>query len=162
MKNYDLTELNILVLEKHSLIRKLLYGVFQEFGVATIQNTQYPDVAWEMLQSIPADIILSDWTHDLDGLQFLTRVRRAPDTPDPYVPVIICTANTEMKEVCEARDRGMTEFLAKPVSASLIYSRIARVIENNRAFIRISDFMGPDRRRMNMPGFTSVERRRAA
>ncbi len=162
MKSYDITNVNFLILEKHLLVRKLMYGIFRAFGVATVQSTPYPDVAWDMFKSVPTDIILADWTHDLDGMEFLTRVRQDPNTPDPYVPVIVVTANTELENICEARDKGMTEFLAKPVSAHLIYSRIVKVIENNRSFIRISDFFGPDRRRKNTPGHTTVERREGA
>ena len=46
-----------------------------------------------------------------------------------------------------ARDSGVNEYLAKPVSARSIYSRICSLVENERPFIRCRDFFGPDRRR---------------
>jgi len=144
---YDITKLNILVLEKHVLVRKLLTEVFTEFGVPNVQSTADPAVAWNMFADFPTDIILSDWTHGLDGMAFLRRVRRAPNTPNPFIPIIVVTANTEIHHVCEARDTGMTEFLAKPVSARLLYSRIVSILEHNRPFVRASHFFGPDRRR---------------
>ena len=58
MQAYDLSELSILVLEKHLLIRKLLTDVFNEFGVPTTQSTSDPEIAWEMLTNFPPDIIL--------------------------------------------------------------------------------------------------------
>ena len=124
MQAYDLTGLSILVLEKHLLIRKLLTDVFSEFGVPTVQSTQDPDVAWNMFLHFPVDIILSDWTEGLDGMAFLTSVRQDPDSPNAFIPVVVCTANTELRHICTARDAGMTEFLAKPVSAVAIYARI--------------------------------------
>ena len=159
MQSYNLEKLSILVLEKHLLVRKLLTDVFREFGVPTVQSTSDPDVAWDMFRKFPVDLILSDWTHDLDGMGFLKKVRQDTDTPNPFVPVIVCTANTEFQQVCFARDMGMTEFLAKPVSAMAIYSRICAVIESNRCFIRIHDFFGPDRRRHQVEAFGGEERR---
>ncbi len=46
-----------------------------------------------------------------------------------------------------ALDAGMHDFLAKPISAILIYSRICRVFERDRDFIRRRSFFGADRRR---------------
>ncbi|NQV85211.1 MAG: response regulator [Rhodospirillales bacterium] len=160
MQAYDLRGLGILVLEKHLLIRKLLTDVFSEFGVPTVQSTPDPDVAWTMFCNFPVDIILCDWTEGLDGMEFLTRVRQDPESTNPFVPVVICTANTELRHVCTARDTGMTEYLAKPVSALTIYGRICALVENNRPFIRVSDFFGPDRRRHQMDRNSGGDRRR--
>ncbi len=160
MQAYDLSELSILVLEKHLLIRKLLTDVFSEFGVPTVQSTSDPDIAWEMLTSLPPDIILCDWAHGLNGMKFLSRVRQDLDSPNPFVPVVVCTANTELHHICTARDTGMTEYLAKPVSARTIYSRICALVENHRPFIRISEFFGPDRRRHMTDDFSGENRRK--
>lgn len=162
MRSYNLEHLSILVLEKHLLVRKLLTDVFSEFGVPTVQSTPDPDVAWQIFKQFSIDLILSDWTHDLDGMGFLRRVRQDPESADPFVSVIVCTANTEYRHVCFARDVGMTEYLAKPVSAKTIYSRICSVIENQRPFIRAADFFGPDRRRHRDDLFGGIDRRQRA
>ncbi len=54
MQAYDLTQLSILVLEKHLLIRKLLTDVFSEFGVPTVQSTGDPQIAWDMFRRSPS------------------------------------------------------------------------------------------------------------
>ena len=159
MESYNLKQLSILVLEKHLLVRKLLTDVFSEFGVLTVQSTPDPEVAWKMFVQFNIDLILSDWTHDLDGMAFLRQVRQDPQSSDPFVPVIVCTANTEYRHVCFARDMGMTEYLAKPVSAKTIYSRICSVVENQRPFIRCPSFFGPDRRRHRDNLYGGLERR---
>jgi two-component system, chemotaxis family, chemotaxis protein CheY len=147
MKSYDISKLNILVLEKHVLVRKLLTEVFKEFGVPTVHSTADPEMAWQIFDSTQIDIILSDWSQDLDGVEFLNRVRNDHSSTNPYAPFIVVTAHSDAGNICLARDMGMTEFLAKPVSPQMIYSRIVSVIENQRPFIRMSDFFGPDRRR---------------
>ena len=62
---------------------------------------------------------------------------------NPFIPIIVVTANTEVRYIMTARDAGMTEFLAKPISASMIYSRICSIIEWQRLFIRCQDFFWP-------------------
>ena len=161
MQSYNLSKINVLILDSNSLIRRLMSAVFQEFGVSKGRSTGDPDAAFEMFQSNTPDLIISDWSPDLDGLEFIKRIRSNPDSPDPFVPIIVCTGNTEKHHVCTARDAGITEFLAKPVSAKSIYSRIVAVIENHRKFIRYRDYFGPDRRR-HKETFVRVERRKAA
>ena len=117
---YDITALRILVLEKHLLIRDMLTQVFNKFGVPTVQSTADPDIAFEMFSQFPFDVILSDWCADLDGIAFLQRVRDNSASSNPFIPVIIITANAEIHHICMARDTGMTEYLAKPVSATMI------------------------------------------
>jgi len=160
MKSYDISELNILVLEQHVLVRKLLTEVFKEFGVPTVHSTASPQMAWQIFQTMPIDIIFGDWSHDLNGMSFLHRVRNDYSSPNPYVSFIVVTARSGIENVCRARDSGMTEFLAKPVSPKMIYSRIVRAIENTRPFIRVSDFFGPDRRRKSIRIAPENDRRR--
>jgi len=46
-----------------------------------------------------------------------------------------------------ARDIGITEILAKPVTAKAVYERIISIIQNPRPFVRAKSYFGPDRRR---------------
>ena len=73
-------------------------------------------------------------------------IRKEKQSKNPFVPIIVLTANTEVRHILTARDAGMTEFLAKPISAGLIYARICLIIERQRLFIRCNGFFGPDRR----------------
>ncbi|MBL6947397.1 MAG: response regulator [Rhodospirillales bacterium] len=157
MQSYNLSEINVLILESNSLIRRLMTNVFREFGVSKGRSTDNADKAYELFAATEADIIISDWAPELDGISFIERVRNDPDSPNPYVPIIVCSGNTERRQVLAARDAGMSEYLAKPVSPKSIYSRICSVVENERVFVRNGKFFGPDRRRRDVP--VEVDRR---
>lgn len=131
-------------------MRRLLHDVLIQLGVELTYETDNFDDAFEMFKEHENDLILTSWSPGLDALKFLYVVRRGMETPNPYVPVIVLTAHTEAKHVHMARDAGMTEFLAKPVSAKLLYSRIRSIIEKNRIFVRSNKFFGPDRRRRRL------------
>ena len=94
----------------------------------------------------------------LDGIDFTPMVRTAPDSPNPFVPIIMLTAHPSMERVTQARDSGVNEFLAKPVTAKDLCSRIATVIESPRQFVRASEYFGPDHRR-SAKEFMGMDRR---
>ena len=70
------------------------------------------------------------------------------------------TGHTEKARVTAARDAGITEFLAKPISAKALYHRIVNVVANPRPFIKTKTYFGPDRRRNVNPNYIGPERRK--
>ncbi|MGB0669856.1 MAG: response regulator [Rhodospirillales bacterium] len=162
LKSYDISRLNVLVIERNPLIRRILRETFSAFGVPNLYVTDCTEEGWDLFIDFEPDLVLTDWNHDLDGMRLLSKLRHDPESVDPYCPVIVVTANTEMHHVLTARDRGMTEYLAKPVAPQTLYDRIVAVIENERPFIRCSDFFGPDRRRRKRAiHYRGAERRSA-
>jgi DNA-binding response OmpR family regulator len=69
------------------------------------------------------------------------------------------TGHSEKRRVMIARDAGVTEFLAKPISAKGLYQRILNVVANPRPFIKTKNYFGPDRRRNTNAAYIGVERR---
>jgi hypothetical protein len=59
-----------------------------------------------------------------------------------------------------ARDAGVTEFLAKPISANALYQRVLNIVANPRPFIKTKTYFGPDRRRNVNPNYNGPERRK--
>ena len=63
------------------------------------------------------------------------------------------------RRVTLARDAGVTEFLAKPISAKGLYQRVLNVVANPRPFIKTKNYFGPDRRRNTATTYIGEERR---
>jgi two-component system, chemotaxis family, chemotaxis protein CheY len=70
------------------------------------------------------------------------------------------TGHSERKRVMDARDAGITEFLAKSISAKALHERIVNVVANPRAFIKTGTSFGPDRRRGVSASYSGPERRK--
>jgi two-component system chemotaxis response regulator CheY len=70
------------------------------------------------------------------------------------------TGHTERTRVMKARDAGITEFLAKPISAKGLYQRVFSVVAHPRPFIRTACYFGPERRRTANAKYVGPERRR--
>lgn len=158
-KSYDLKNVTMLVIEKHPLMRQLMKEVLAELGVGTVLETSDTTKALLFFQDHTVDIIVSDWCPSLDTLGFIRAVRNQKTSPNPFVPVIVVTAFTEVGHMRQAQDAGMTEFLARPVSARLVYGRICSLIEKDRTFVNAGDFFGPDRRGLSIKPYQGAERR---
>jgi two-component system, chemotaxis family, chemotaxis protein CheY len=70
------------------------------------------------------------------------------------------TGHTEKYRVEAARDAGVTEFLAKPITAHNLFARIAEIVERPRAFVRCDTYFGPDRRRHQIDDYAGPWRRK--
>lgn len=161
MSEYNLERLNFLIVDDNKHMRALLKSILHALGVKNCLEATDGADAFKELRHYPADIIICDWNMSpLDGMDFVRLVRTGKDSPNPFVPIIMLTGHTEMNRVMEARDAGVHEFLAKPISAQSIYARIRAIIERPRPFIRTGMYFGPDRRRRQNPNYKGRERRK--
>ena len=152
--------LKILIVEDNHHMRALLRGLLASVGVREISEANSGVTALEALREKKCDLILSDLAmKPMDGLEFSRNVRTAAGSPNPFVPIIMITGHTERHHVEEARDAGNTEFLAKPITAHSLFSRIAEIVERPRAFVRTGAYFGPDRRRKPTENYAGPGRR---
>lgn len=160
MKTYSLDAVSVLVVEDNRFMRSILVNVIKGLGVTHVLEAREGNEALEEMRNTPVDIIVMDWELDgMDGSKLLQTVRSGKRGLNPLTPVIVVSANTIARNVLQARDTGMTEFLAKPVSAAAIYARIVSIIEHPRRFVRTGSYFGPDRRRRFDPGYRGPKRR---
>ncbi len=159
--DYNIERLNFLVVDDNKHMCVLIKTILSAFGVRNVLEAGDGADAFKVLKHFPADIIICDWVmQPLDGLDFVRLVRTGKDSPNPYVPVIMLTGHTEMHRVMEAREAGVSEFLAKPVSPKKLYARIRSIIEHQRNFIKSKSYFGPDRRRQDLASYKGGERRK--
>lgn len=118
MSDYNLSRLNFLIVDDNKHMRALVKSILHALGVKNVLEASDGADAFKELRHFPADVIICDWNMSpLDGLDFVRMVRTGSDSPNPFVPIIMLTGHTEMNRVMEARDSGVHEFLAKPISA---------------------------------------------
>ena len=75
------------------------------------------------------------------------------------MPVIMLTACVERSRMERARDAGIAEFCAKPVTATELYRKGVAVIDAPRSFVGMDGYFGPDRRRRPDDDYPGAERR---
>ena len=160
MSGYRFDRLKILVVDDNAHMRKLVVTILQAFGTVQIYEAANGEQAWAMLRDANPDVIVLDWVMEgMSGLDFATQVRTSPQTPNPFVPIIMLTGHTAIDHVRQARDAGVNEFMAKPVSVKAILTRLISVIEHPRPYVRTRSYFGPCRRRRTHDEYRGPERR---
>lgn len=153
---YDFSKLKVLVVEDNQYMRSLLKELLRSVGMRADSLCQAGDgaEALEQLKSFPADLVITDWQMaPMDGLTFTRKVRTDENSPNPFIPIILCTGHTELHKVEIARDSGVNEILGKPIDARTLYARIRSIVENPRPFTKSDEYVGPDRRRRSDADF---------
>lgn len=160
MSGYRFDRLKILVVDDNAHMRKLVVTILQAFGVIQIYEAESGERAWTILRESNPDVLVLDWMMEgMSGIDLVKMIRTDPQTPNPFVPVIMLTGHTHIDRVRQARDAGINEFIAKPVSVKTMMSRLLSVIENPRPFVRTKGYFGPCRRRRGDIEYRGPERR---
>ena len=157
---YNFERISLLIADPSKYMRSLFVGLARSYGFRSIFEAADGETALSQMRERHIDIVLVDGPMmPMDGYEFTKHIRTSPETPNPFLPVIMVSAHTELGQVKRARDIGVTEFLAKPISAKTLLVRFCSVIDNQRAFVRSQKFVGPDRRRHADQAFQGQERR---
>ena len=76
-----------------------------------VQAADSGELAVAMMRKQPPDILLTDLRMDgMSGLELTQKIRTAPDSPNPFVPIVMLTGHTTPERVHAAR--------SSPTSAS--------------------------------------------
>jgi DNA-binding response OmpR family regulator len=158
--DYDLSKVRVLIVDDHEPMRQILTAMLKALGIRDIGCAEDGREAVKLLAKIENDLIITDLGLPfVDGFELTQSIRSGEAGGDPFVPIIMLSGDASRENIFKARDAGISEFLAKPVSARDLYMRIRRIIEHPRLFIRARHFFGPDRRRRALE-FDSPERRK--
>lgn len=169
MATYNFNRLSVLVVEDNKFMRALLCTILRafEFGrILTAENGRdaqgligFSASSAELGGGLAIDIVMSDWMMpQLSGLELLRWVRGHEEESIRFLPFVMVTGYSERERVEEARDAGVTEFLAKPLSVQEVAAKLLNVIDRPRPFVTCDTYFGPDRRRRNEP-FDGPDRR---
>ena len=157
---YNFQRISLLIADPSKYMRSLLVGLARSFGFRTIYESADGQTALTLMREHHVDIVIVDGPMaPMDGFEFTRLIRTSPESPNPFLPVIMVSAHTEVGQVKRSRDAGVTEFLAKPISAKTLLVRLCSVTDHQRAFVRSAKFVGPDRRRHGDKEYKEPERR---
>lgn len=160
MSGYRFDRMKVLVVDDNVHMRKLVTTILQAFGVIQIYEAENGERAWSILREANPDVVVLDWVMEgMSGIELMRMIRTNPQSANPFVPVIMLTGHTSIEHVNKARDSGINEFIAKPVSVKTMMQRLVAVIEHPRPYVRTSVYFGPCRRRRGDGDYRGPERR---
>ena len=166
MADYNFRAFRILVVDDSASIRQLIHSTLDIIGVGHVEVAAHGGEAVEIIKKSAKplsnrlmqpggssfDIVMTNMDMPtVDGMMLLRWIRRHEESPDRFMPVIMVSSYADPAKVRDARDAGVTEFVAKPFTISSICSRLINAIERPRQFVQTSGYFGPDRRRRSLP-----------
>ena len=152
---------SLLIIDDNAYMRTSLNALARACGVSYVEEAANGADAFERLRHRRFDCAMVDLNMDpINGIEFLKLLRRGKDSPDRYLATIVISGYSERSRILEARDAGADEFLRKPVTAAAVMARLRAVVQNRRPFIETRTFFGPDRRRVQTPGYRGPWRRK--
>lgn len=129
-KILQLKEMRALVVDDSAFMCKLVTALMKTLGFGNVMHCRDGSEALFTLKGFRADVIVTDWAmKPVDGLQFVRSYMAEHEPGEAHTPFIMLTANTEREHIIEARDAGISDIIAKPVTPELVYKRVLRVLK---------------------------------
>jgi two-component system, chemotaxis family, chemotaxis protein CheY len=154
-----LSLLRLLVVDDNTQMRTIMVTVLGSVGIIDVHQAPDGMVGLAKLAELNFDCIYADFEMPrMNGLEFVETVRRT-DSTHRFTPIIMLTGYSDYAHLSLARDKGVTEFLRKPVTARDILLRLEAVIMRPRPFVNSDAYFGPDRRRNRPTAYFGPKRR---
>jgi two-component system KDP operon response regulator KdpE len=115
--------LRILVVDDEKSIRSLLRASLSAYGYAVFEAVNGKEALAESVGVHPDAIILDLGLPDMDGREFIARIRKRTKTP-----IIILSVRDDPLEKIAALDAGADDYLSKPFSVGELLARLKAVM----------------------------------
>lgn len=169
-ENLGQDRLSILVIEDNDYMLDVFVNALKRMGFTRVQRARGGKEAVDYLRSTTksfqgaeqVDIVISDLVMSpISGQHVLHWLRDDKASPNRFMPFILISGAADRVNVEAAREKGVSEFMAKPFSVENVYKVLQRLIDNPRQYVTTHSYFGPDRRRSKAGPPMGDERRRA-
>lgn len=170
-KNQGQDRISIMVVEDNEYMLDILLNSLRRMGFTRLQKCKNGKEAVDYLKLTskgfsaavePTDIVITDLIMSpVSGINLLQWLRDDKQSPNRFMPVIMLSGAADRANVEESRERGVTDFMAKPFSVENIYKVLQRIIDNPRQYVTTQTYFGPCRRRSKSGPPKNMERRKA-
>ena len=117
----------ILVVDDSCIMRDIVKDIFSSLNIPCwYLDAENGKEALQLLETNKVDLILLDWNMpEMDGMEFLTKIRVMPDYKDK--PVIMVTSEAAKYNIVEALENGATDYIVKPVNEKEFMEKISEI-----------------------------------
>ena len=154
--NVNFRELKVLIVDDSRTARQIVKKVLDAISVNQVEMAEDGADAMAMLRTFPADIVLCDLhMAPLDGIEFTRLLRRAADSPNPCLPVLMLTADATERQLKNAFVAGVNDFMSKPVEMAALRRKLHALFSSPLVFVRDGRYLKPLRAGRHPEGATT-------
>lgn len=159
---FALEKSRILVVDDNPTSLEMISQIMVGFRVLKLKPCRSAEEARSLVTAERFDLILIDFQMpDEDGPSLVRYIRSEPKQPNYTAPILMLNSTTSLNTISRARDAGANMVVKKPIAPAILLERIKWIARNNRDFVSVGTYCGPDRRFRNVPRNPGAEERRA-
>lgn len=126
MLNLDDKNVHIVLVDDEQAELDAYRFLLASMGVRNVTQVQDSRIVLEVLEQIPSSVVFLDLNMPgMSGQEVLAAIKEKL----PQVPVIICTANSEIETAVECLKLGAHDYLVKPISLNSFGSALRNALE---------------------------------
>ncbi|HEY5649204.1 MAG TPA: response regulator, partial [Nitrospiria bacterium] len=103
---------NILIVDDEASILSTLSGVLKDEGYEVTTASNGSEGLEQIERCSPSLVLLDIWMQDMDGIETLTRIKKAY----PSLPVVMMSGHGTIETAVKATKIGAYDFIEKPLS----------------------------------------------
>jgi adenylate cyclase len=116
----------ILIVDDNETNRDILITRLELHGYDLKQAADGEEALAVAREHLPDLILLDVMMPKLDGIEVCKRLRG--DASLPFIPIILCTAKADSKDVVAGLEAGADEYLTKPIDQTALVARVKSVL----------------------------------
>jgi two-component system chemotaxis response regulator CheY len=112
-------------------MRKIVIGALGTCGLKNVMEADDGMSAWPLIEAAakegaPFGLVVSDWNMpQLSGIELLRKVRGS--APTSKTPFVLVTAEAEQKNILEAVQAGVSNYVVKPFTPATFKEKLEQV-----------------------------------
>lgn len=142
--------LTILVVEDSTEMRHLVVALLESMGIGRIVEAHDGHSGLLAFNKHTPDLVITDGAMaPVNGYEMTRRIRNADDpaNANPSVPILMISGHLGQETIDQARDQGVTDYLAKPLTAEILYERVLTAMTEERSILVSGSYIGPSPKR---------------
>ncbi|MEQ1864011.1 MAG: response regulator [Micropepsaceae bacterium] len=131
MSAWNPSQLRLMIIDDQVAARSMLKKMLKDININQVYESATAQDGLKLLDNAPemVDLVICDWNMPgMTGIELLRQVRSVGSE----VPFLLLTGRSDADSVIEARDAGVSGYIAKPYSRDQLEAKIRIVMSKNK------------------------------
>ena len=120
--------MKILIVDDMVTMRRIVKNVLKQLGFFNVDEAENGQDGLQKLKAGKYDFVVSDWNMPvMTGIDMLRAIRA--DEQLKAIPVLMVTAEAQQKNLVEAVQAGVSNYIVKPFTAEIMQEKLAKIFK---------------------------------
>ncbi len=121
-------KMKILIVDDMVTMRRIVKNVLKQLGFSNIDEAENGQDGLQKLKAGKYDFVVSDWNMPvMTGIEMLRAIRA--DQQLKAIPVLMVTAEAQQRNLVEAVQAGVSNYIVKPFTAETMQEKLAKIFK---------------------------------